>query len=239
MRRSHTSPQGLRTALPTSANSSTFWVRCVSVGVGVFPTRAHRRRTRPPSAHRHRRYRARSEAYNLALERQFIGRIPKGWAKEQGIKQQKLLRSRKPPVPITTKAPAPTAQEEGGKAAVIAASLCTTQPHSCGAGLRIDMTDGHAYSLLSFIEVYGGSRADPPPEWTTAKTAKPAPINQGGAAARASKPQATAPHVRASTMGTGHHSTSHGMGAANTGSAGAQPRNTRKSRSRVQGSWAT
>jgi len=49
-------------------------------------------------------------------------------------------------------------------------------PHA--AALRIDVADGRAYSLDSFIEVYGGSQAQPPVEWVGARA--PPTAREGG-----------------------------------------------------------
>ena len=47
---------------------------------------------------------------------------------------------------------------------------------------RVDPSDGNAYPLSSFIEVYGGSRDDPPPQW---RAAVPRPQRGGAVAAAA------------------------------------------------------
>lgn len=52
--------------------------------------------------------------------------------------------------------------------------------------LRIDITDGNAYSLDSFIEVYGGSRLKPPHEWTIAKKKGTVPKSAGGTQGKSS-----------------------------------------------------
>ena len=66
-----------------------------------------------------------------------------------------------------------------------------------------------------------------PPTKTPPRPARTGPPSPATAARRAKKPPSA-----------GHHGTGHGAAAADAGGAGARPRNTRKPRSRVQGSWA-
>jgi len=66
-----------------------------------------------------------------------------------------------------------------------------------------------------------------PPTKTPPRPARTGPPSPATAARRAKKPPSA-----------GHHGTGHGAAAADAGGAGARPRNTRKPRGRVQGSWA-
>ena len=54
---------------------------------------------------------------------------------------------------------------------------------------RVDPSDGNAYPLSSFIEVYGGSREDPPPQWEAAQPRTQHPAAAAGAQAPAAKKQ--------------------------------------------------
>ena len=48
-------------------------------------------------------------------------------------------------------------------------SVSPAQPSPATPERRVDGTDGVAYTLDSFVEVYGGTRARPPQEWANAK----------------------------------------------------------------------
>lgn len=66
---------------------------------------------------------------------------------------------------------------------------------------RVDPSDGNAYPLSSFIEVYGGSRSSPPPQWAAATPKNEREQGRGGTpgpappAAAAAKKVLTAPAI--------------------------------------------
>ena len=97
--------------------------------------------------------------------------------------------SPQPPAPAFSSGPTPAqaVRREGwgaGEAAALAtagsaATAAAGSPADALMETRVDVSDGVAYPLDSFVEVYGGSRAQPPQEWADAKRAGATRAQQG------------------------------------------------------------
>ena len=87
---------------------------------------------------------------------------------------------------------APAAGPMGGSNYSVSKKLAAMRPADIPDERRFDASDGNAYDLDSFIDVYGGSRVAPPDEWVTAdEDPLSAPPSEASDADALSEPLAT------------------------------------------------